>query len=368
MMEMSRRQCIQGVLAGVTAAASPPIAEADVTTPLRKASAPDRRGIQLTEVFAAGDDYKIRLASQLGIKHAIAVVLPALREVPRTRYVETLQSIKEHFRAAGMAIVGVESHPVPAEKIKLGLPGRDEEIENYIAAVKALGQVGVPMVCYNWMAGLGWYRTRVDVPERGGALVSEFNNEAAKKQGLTEWGEVSEERIWSNLEYFLKAIIPVAEKAGVNMALHPDDPPLSPLRGIGRILTSAENYRRILNMVPSPVNGITFCQANFKLMGEDIAALVREWCAEKKIFFVHLRDVEGIREHFRETFHDNGPVDLAQMLKIYHDCGFEGPMRPDHAPTLHGESNDSPGYAMGGKVFAFGYMKGAMDAFGIPHS
>ena len=94
------------------------------------------------------------------------------------------------------------------------------------------------MVCYNWMAGLGWYRTRADVPGRGGALVSEFDNQAAENQGLTEWGEVSEQRIWSSLEYFLKAIIPVAEQAGVNMALHPDDPPLSPLPGIGRILTS----------------------------------------------------------------------------------------------------------------------------------
>jgi mannonate dehydratase len=368
MVEMSRRKCIQGVLAGVGAAAISRTASAEFSTPLRKPPKPGGRGIQLTEIFAVGDDYRIRLASQLGVTHAIAGVLPALREVPRSRYVGTLQRIIEHFHAAGMAIVGVESHPVPAEKIKLGLPGRDEEIENYIAAIRALGQVGVPMICYNWMAGLGWYRTKVDVAERGGALVSEFNNEAAKKQGLTEWGEVSEAKVWSNLEYFLKAVIPVAEQAGVNMALHPDDPPLSPLRGIGRILTSAENYRRILDMVPSPVNGITFCQANFKLMGEDIAALVREWCAQKKIFFVHLRDVEGTREHFRETFHDNGPVDLAQMLKIYHDCGFEGPMRPDHAPTLHGESNDSPGYAMGGKVFAFGYMKGAMDALGIPHS
>jgi mannonate dehydratase len=103
-------------------------------------------------------------------------------------------------------------------------------------------------------------------------------------------------------------------------------------------------------------------------MGEDVAALAREWCAQKKIFFVHFRDVEGTREHFRETFHDNGPVDLAQMLRIYHECGFEGPMRPDHAPTLDGESNDRPGYAMGGKVLAIGYMKGAMDALGIPYA
>ncbi|MEO7143624.1 MAG: mannonate dehydratase [Bryobacteraceae bacterium] len=102
--------------------------------------------------------------------------------------------------------------------------------------------------------------------------------------------------------------------------------------------------------------------------GCDIAALAREWCAVKKIFFVHFRDVTGTPRCFRETFHDNGPTDMTQMLRVYHECGFEGPMRPDHAPTLHGESNDQPGYAMGGKVFAIGYMKGAMDALGIPYA
>ncbi|HVH71400.1 MAG TPA: mannonate dehydratase, partial [Candidatus Dormibacteraeota bacterium] len=84
-------------------------------------------------------------------------------------------------------------------------------------------------------------------------------------------------------------------------------------------------------------------------------------------FFVHLRDVEGTRERFKETFHDEGPVDLTKMLSVYHESGFEGPMRPDHAPTLEGEPNDRPGYAMMGKLFAFGYMKGAMDALGIPY-
>ncbi len=324
--------------------------------------------IQLAELFSPDEDHKIRLAAQIGITHAIVSVSGSLGRAPRDRYAEALENIKADFDRAGLVFAGVESHPVPAEKIKLGTPGRDEEIENYIAAIQALAQVGVRMVCYNWMAGLGWYRTKTDIPARGGALISEFDNEAAKKQGLTKWGEISEEKVWSNLEYFLKVVIPEAEKLGVKMALHPDDPPLSPLRGIGRILTSAANYRRVLNMVPSPVNGITFCQANFKLMGEDIAALAREWCAQKKIFFVHFRDVQGTREHFRETFHDNGPVDLAQMLRVYHECGFEGPMRPDHAPTLDGESNDKPGYAMGGKVLAIGYMKGAMDALGIPYA
>jgi mannonate dehydratase len=361
---MNRRRYLQGTLAGGIAAFASP----QSVTPKRAPATGSQRGIQLAELFSPGEDHKIRLAAQIGITHAIVGVSGALARVPRDRYFDTIEKIKTDFARAGLVVSGVESHPVAAEKIKLGLAGRDEEIENYIAAIQALGKAGVRVLCYNWMAGLGWYRTRVDVPERGGALISEFDYEASRKQGLTEWGEVSEEKIWSNLEYFLKAVVPVAERAGVNLALHPDDPPISPLRGIGRILTSAANYRRVLNIVPSPVNGITFCQANFKLMGEDIGALAREWCAQKKIFFVHFRDVEGTRDHFRETFHDNGPTDLAQMLRVYHDSGFEGPMRPDHAPTLDGEANDRPGYAMGGKVFAIGYMKGAMDALGIPYA
>ena len=341
------------------------MATTNTSTPLRGAST--TRGMQLAELFALGEEHKIRLASQIGIRHAIMTVTSALRAVPRGRYVEVLLKIKNDLSEAGMVFAGVESHPVPAGKIKLGLPGRDEEIENYLAAIRALAEIGVPLVCYNWMAGIGWYRTRGDLPGRGGALLCEFDVEAANREGLTEWGEVTEEKIWSNLEYFLRAAIPVAEECGVKMALHPDDPPLSPLRGIGRILTSAASFRRVLATVPSPVNGITFCQANFKLMGEDIGALAGEWGALGKIFFVHLRDVEGTREHFHETFHDNGPVDLARMLRIYHECGFRGPIRPDHAPTLDGESNDKPGYAMGGKVLAIGYMKGAMDAMGIPY-
>ncbi len=362
---MNRRKYIQGTVAAL-AAGSPLPAGSSGVTPMRKKGGGGTR-MQLAELFLPQEDHKIRLAAQIGITHAIVNVLPTLRQIPRDGYGKALLNIKAEFQAAGLRFAGVESHPVPAEKIKLGLPGRDEEIENYIGAIQALGRAGVPLLCYNWMAGLGWYRTRTDVPGRGRALLSEFDNEEAQKQGLTEWGQVSEQTIWRNLEYFLKAVVPVAEDAGVNLALHPDDPPLSPLRGIGRILTSAANFRRVLDLVPSRVNGITFCQANFRLMGEDIAALAREWCAQKKILFVHFRDVEGTRERFRETFHDNGPVDLSQMLRVYHECGFEGPIRPDHAPTLDGESNDRPGYAMGGKILAIGYMKGAMDALGIPY-
>lgn len=359
MAQPTRRSCLKGAVAALSTAAAAPRLSA---TPHASG-----RGIKLALILAPGEAQRFALARQVGVNHAIVGVSGALMKVSREQYLETLTSIRAEFEAAGLTIAGVESHPVAAEKIKLGLPGRDEEIENYRAAIEALGKAGIPMVCYNFMAGLGWYRTRTDVAERGGALTTEFDYETAQQRGLTQWGEIGEERIWSNLEYFLKAVIPVAEKAGVKMALHPDDPPVSPLRGIGRILTSAANYRRVMGLVPSPVNGVTFCQANFKAMGEDIYALAKEWCTQKKIFFVHFRDIEGDRRHFRETFHDNGPTDMARMMEIYSQAGFDGPMRPDHAPTLAGESNDHPGYAIEGKIFAFGYMKGILDARGLPY-
>ena len=357
MARITRRGMMQTIAAGGLA---PAITHAGPT-------GKGKAGIKFALAIGTQPD-RLRLGRQIGVTHAIAGVTGALRRVPRGQYVDALAKLQAEYREAGYTIAGVESHPVPAEKIKLGVEGRDEEIENYIAAIHALAKVGIDMVCYNFMAGLGWYRTRVDVPQRGGALTSEFNNQDAKKLGLTEWGEIPEEKIWANMEYFQKAVIPEAQKAGVKMALHPDDPPLSPLRGIGRILTSAANYRRVMNMVPSPINGVTFCQANFKAMGEDIYALAREWCLQKKVFFVHFRDIEGTREKFNETFHDNGPTDMARMLRIYHESGFEGPMRPDHAPTLEGEANNTPGYAMQGRVFAIGYMKGLMDGMGLPYA
>lgn len=324
------------------------------------------RGMKLALMLRPENPETWVLAKQIGVNHAIVPLSKELEKVSRDKYLDTLTKIKAAYEATGVTIAGVESHPVAAEKIKLGLPGRDQEIANYCAVIEILGKLGIPMCCYNFMAGIGWYRTRVDIPERGGSLASEFDNQDAEKLGLTEWGKISEEKIWDNLTYFLKQIIPVAEKANVKMALHPDDPPLSPLRGIGRILTCGEAFRRVLKIIPSPVNGIAFCQANFKLMGEDIKSLVREFAGQGKIFFVHLRDVRGTRERFRETFHDNGPTDMAEMLKLYNEVGFRGPIRPDHAPTLADESNERPGYAMQGKVFAIGYMKGIAEALNIP--
>jgi mannonate dehydratase len=364
----SRREYLKGTL-GAAASAGWAAGATDKAGfprgPQRRSFNAAKAEIQLSEIFSPGESSRLKLAKQMGMNYAIVGVSGVLGKARREDYVSVLQKVKDEFAAAGLKIAGVESHPVNAEKIKLGVAGRDEEIENYKAAIDALAHIGVRMICYNFMAGLGWYRTRVDLPERGGALTSEFDWAVAQAQGPTQFGEVSVEKMWANMEYFQKAVIPHAEKAGVNMALHPDDPPLTPLRGIGRILISGDNFRRVLAMVPSKVNGVTFCQANFKAMGEDIEALAKEWLNQKKIFFIHYRDIAGTPEKFRETFHDNGPTDMVRMMRVYAEGGFRGPIRPDHAPTMEGEENDRPGYAMKGKIFATGYMKGILDTLGV---
>jgi mannonate dehydratase len=317
-------------------------------------------------IWGDGEPHLVKLSRQMGVTHAIAGTAQAFSQVPRSQYLDILAKIKAGYERVGLTIAGIESHPVPAGKIKLGLPGRDEEIENYIAAIEAIGKLRIPMVCYDFMAGIDWYRTRTDYPGRGGALSLAFDARVAQKQGLTKWGRVSEDKMWQNIEYFQKAVIPAATRAGVQMALHPDDPPVPELRGIARIITSAQNYQRVMNIVPSPMNGVTFEIAVFHLMGEDLRSLAKEWGAQKKIFYVHARNLRGTRNNFVETFQDNGEIDFGEAFQALYNNGFRGPLRPDHDPVMDGESNDHPGYGVLGKIFAVGYIKGIMAGRNIP--
>jgi mannonate dehydratase len=127
-------------------------------------------------------------------------------------------------------------------------------------------------------------------------------------------------------------------------------------------MSSVENYQRLLDLVPSPVNGITFCQGNFRLMADDLPAVIRTFGKQRKIFFVHFRDVRGSAEKFEETWHDDGPTDLLECMRAYRDAGFDGVLRPDHVPTLGGEDNARPGYAILGRLFAVGYIRGLQEA------
>lgn len=273
----------------------------------------------------------------------------------------SLVHVKTTYEDAGFKLEVIESRP-PMEKIKLGLPGRDEEIENVIMLIQNMGKLGIPVWCYEWMPVFGWTRTSTTTSVRGGALATSYDHSFMEKAPLTDYGIITEEMLWKNLDYFLKAVVPEAEKAGVKLAMHPDDPPISPIRGVARIMRSVEHFQKLLDMYPSKVNGIALCQGNFALMTDDLPAVIRTFGKQGKIFFVHFRNVQGTPYKFTETFHDDGMIDMYECMKAYYEVGFAGTMRPDHVPTMEGDSNDNPAYSSIGRLFALGYMKGLLEA------
>jgi mannonate dehydratase len=372
---------MKGTLAAITGTGAMSVLPAAASGTQTNPTAGERKNKIKFALMAGSGDLQT-LGLQMGVTNVITGARGLRSGGSADEYAAALQRQIDDYARTGLKIAGFEGPPINHERIKRGGEGRDRDIEDFKNAIIAMSQVGLDMICYNWMVNEGWTRTSTSVPERGGALTSEFDIEAYKNRASNIGGGgmgfggmggasqgITEEQVWTNLEYFLKAVIPAADKYKVKMALHPDDPPVPMLGNNARILTSAANFRKIMNMVPSPMNGITFCQGNFKLMGEDIYALAEEWCRARKIFFVHFRDVEGTKEKFREKFHDNGPTDMARMMKIYSDNGFDGPMRPDHAPAMGSETQGgrSSGYGSVGKVFAIGYMIGLCQAQGIPY-
>jgi mannonate dehydratase len=306
----------------------------------------------------------LRLLKQIGVDD---FVYYNMQWMP-TDYDE-LQAIRKQVEDYGLRLSVIEGGP-PIDQIVLGKEGRDQQIATYQAAIVHMGQLGVKVLCYNFMPQVARdamvLRTSVEFPERGGAPTSQFRLADFDPQSVPHnESPSSDEQMWDHLQYFLERVVPVAEEAGVLLAMHPDDPPLSPMCGLSRIMRSVDSFERLFSLAPSHVNGITFCQGCFAEMGCDLPAAIRQ--LGPRIHFAHFRDIVGTPEDFHETFPDNGNNNMVEVLHAYKDAGYEGFIRVDHVPLLATESGAHDGYGMPGHIYAIGYLKGLMEPlFGTP--
>ena len=385
------------------------------------------------------------LCPQMGITDVVVKVNPELTGLADPWRYETLSSIVSRLKSAGLDVVGLEGDPFDMTPIKeygarvgdkssgwrkedstlqlqLAAPTknnpvkenpatlREEALAHYRELLESMGRLGIKLLCYNFMVGKGWSRTGVR-EGRGGAKATYFSlkeltpkesdgsanaspiqnvGALAKTSDKSEL-KISHDQVWANYEYFIKAVMPTAEKCGVRMALHPDDPCLPSLGGYARIFGSIEAYDRAYAIYPSPSNAVTFCQANFKLMEgnggwgtgngfshkerkehKDFASsasfaakiVTLEDAARhfaKRIAFIHIRDVEGTKEDFTELFHDQGDTDQFALMRTYHELGLDVPVRGDHVPEMAYDRvltpDGTPGYFTLGRLFANGYLK-----------
>lgn len=316
---------------------------------------PDGVSMKLAMIVNPFTERNLQRAAQVGVEE---IVLPY-----PGRGLTPLVNARRMVEAAGMRLTTVE-RKIPHLQMVHGLPGRDAEVEEFKTLLRTMAEAGLSVACYNWMPSEDWQRTSATVRERGGAFVTEFNLADVGKNVTDADGppptRTTTARLWENLERFLHDVLPVAEACGVRLALHPDDPPLAEFNGQPQIITSIEALQRVVDIAPSPSNGICYCVGSLYPAGVDVVAGIR--ALGSHVVFVHARNVRGTATHFTETWHDNGAIDMVAVFRALKEVGFQGSVRPDHAPSMAGETNETPGYEMLGRLFAAGYLRGLMQA------
>lgn len=296
---------------------------------------------------------------------------------------DKIKQLKEKANSNGLEFEVVESVPVH-EDIKLGNENAARYIENYCENIRRLGRAGVKVICYNFMPVFDWLRSELGrkLPDGSNALAydeqvvlsmnpltSELSlpgwDESYTKEGLKlllkQYEKVDEEQLWLNLEAFLKAIIPVAEQSGIQMAIHPDDPPWG-IFGLPRVITNEKNIERFLNIVDSKCNGLTFCTGSFGAsVDNDLVAMIRKF--GNRIHFAHLRNIKITGERcFEESAHPTecGSLDMYAIVKALQESGFEGYVRPDHGRMIWGETGRY-GYGLYDRALGATYLSGLWE-------
>jgi mannonate dehydratase len=334
--------------------------------------------------FGADDPIPLAYVRQIpGVRGVVSALydVPVGDTWPRDR----LARLADEIDAAGLRFAVAESIPVH-EDIKLGCPTRDRLIDRYCESVRHLGELGVPVLCYNFMPVFDWTRTDLAMPLPDGSSALAYDDAALARIDLSRgtgdlpgWAtaydaeslrallaayrDVTEERLWEHLAYFLERVVPAAESAGVRMAIHPDDPPWS-IFGLPRIVTSGEALERIVHLVNRPANGVTFCTGSLGAdPANDLPAIARRLGGLGRVHFAHCRNVRrtGPRR-FHESPHPtaDGDVDMFEVLRALHETGFSGPMRPDHGRMIWGE-HGRPGYGLYDRALGATYLLGLWE-------
>lgn len=297
---------------------------------------------------------------------------------------ESISKIKDSAKKHDLDFEVVESVPV-SEDIKLGNKHADELIDNYCENIRRLGKAGVKCICYNFMPVFDWLRSELEHHQKDGANALAYDDETVLKMNplkselslpgwdasytkeemkdlLKKYEELGEDKLWDNLTYFLEAVIPVAKESGIDMAIHPDDPPWG-MFGLPRIITNEKNLKRFLDIVPEKNNGLTFCTGSLGANPDnDLVKMAGEFA--DRIHFLHLRNIKhtGVRK-FEEVGHPTscGSVDMFGIAKTLLDHGFDGYVRPDHGRMIWGEKGRY-GYGLFDRALGATYIAGLFEA------
>ncbi|MCX6380435.1 MAG: mannonate dehydratase [Armatimonadetes bacterium] len=301
-------------------------------------------------------DEQLAFAVQCGAKD-IQLNTPRLPGEERWEY-EDLLALCQRAEGAGLRVIALENVPITFhDKIMTGAEGREKQLESMQATVRNMGRAGIPILGYHWMPN-GVWRTSFETKVRGGAVSNEFRM-AQAKTALTHGREYSHEEMWENYDWYLSRILPVCEEAGVRMALHPDDPPVPVLGGVARLFHNFEGFKRAMDTHPSPMHGLDFCHGCWSEMraGAGILEAIEHFGKEGRLFYIHMRDVQGCADDFHECFLGEGNSNVVAVLKKLKAIGFNGFILDDHVPHM---VNDSP-WGHRGRAFQTGYIAGILS-------
>lgn len=302
----------------------------------------------------------LRFAAQYGVTDVL-LNTPQLPDAGGKWAVNDLVKLRLAVESHGLTLSALENVPTHFYlDIMLGGTNRDRQIENMIQTVRNIGAAGIPNFGYNWMPSHVW-RTQPETI-RAGAVATAFDYDEALKMPNTHGREYSEEEMWERLEDWIRIITPVAEEAGVRCGIHPCDPPVPQLGGVPQLFRSFDAYKRLIEIVDSPYNGIEFCQGTFSEM-EDAADggiydMIRYFGERNKIIYVHFRNVSSTVPKFHEEFVNTGHVDMYKAMKLYHEIGYDSFFIDDHVPQTF---QDTP-WGHRGRAFANGYIQAMIEA------